>query len=572
VYEALRDSPAWPRTAFIIVYDEHGGTFDHIKPPAATPPRKGERYADPADNRLQFGWDRLGPRVPAVVVSPLIEAGTIDSTVYDHTSVFRTLRERDQSLKSLTDRDASANGLGHLFRLDTPRADKPAVKRPAIRFRTRNSTRSFGRLLSNHNVALIKLANHLTTNLEASNTRSSFAPGARCERQSPYQPGSGLRPMRKRSSGTRFCGCVRSSPATCRRMRSYLRQAVAPACLALVAVSGREAVAQTESPPPDRSTQQVEVNKTLVEHVIDIFSSPVRVLTTAVVPTSGLAVGGGLDLTAEHEEFKAGGKISSRGYWRADVQLSTHPTPSSQLMTFGGMRHLPSLPNYGIGPDSSKETMATFDLDDSTAGGGGWIRHGRIGLAATGDVTLATSGKDSARAAEMRATFAPGELAGFGDRLTYWHSSVALDFNNSTPVDQPTRGIWYRLTIHKYGGLAGSPVSFTLADVDLRHYYPLPGRVVLGTQVDVKMSPRGDARTAPFFLLPYLGGDSTLEGFADYRFRDSNAALIRLQGRRALFSSIPIWKRTNAGPLYVIVLERRDCRGQPAQSTRDAGA
>jgi phospholipase C len=140
VYEALRDSPAWPRTAFIIVYDEHGGTFDHIKPPAATPPRKGERYADPANNRLQFGWDRLGPRVPAVVVSPLIESGTIDSTVYDHTSVFRTLRERDQSLKSLTDRDASANGLGHLFRRDTPRADKPAVKRPAIRFRTRNST------------------------------------------------------------------------------------------------------------------------------------------------------------------------------------------------------------------------------------------------------------------------------------------------------------------------------------------------------------------------------------------------------------------------------------------------
>ena len=167
VYEALRDSPAWPRTAFIIVYDEHGGTFDHVKPPAAAPPRKGERYTDPADSRLQFGWDRLGPRVPAIIVSPLIEAGTIDSTVYDHTTVFRTLRERDNNLKPLTDRDATANGLGHLFRRDTSRTDKPAVKRPSIRFRTRNSTRSFGRLLSNHNVAMIKLAYHLTANLDA---------------------------------------------------------------------------------------------------------------------------------------------------------------------------------------------------------------------------------------------------------------------------------------------------------------------------------------------------------------------------------------------------------------------
>ena len=157
----------WCATAFIILYDEHGGTFDHIKPPAAAPPRKGERYTDPADNHLQFGWDRLGPRVPAIIVSPLVEAGTIDPTVYDHTSVFRTLRERDSSLKSLTDRDAAANGLGHLFERDTPRTDKPAVKKPSIRFRTSTSTKSFGRLLSNHNVAMVKLAAHLTANLAA---------------------------------------------------------------------------------------------------------------------------------------------------------------------------------------------------------------------------------------------------------------------------------------------------------------------------------------------------------------------------------------------------------------------
>ena len=167
VYEALRDSPAWPRTAFIILYDEHGGTFDHIKPPTAVSPRKEERYTDPADGRLQFAWDRLGPRVPAVVISPLVEPGTIDDTVYDHTSVFRTLRERDNSLKPLTERDAAANGFGHLFRRDTPRTDRPTVERPSIRFRTNNSTRSFGRLLSTHNVAMVKLASHLTANLAA---------------------------------------------------------------------------------------------------------------------------------------------------------------------------------------------------------------------------------------------------------------------------------------------------------------------------------------------------------------------------------------------------------------------
>src|SRR6266545_1653179 len=335
-------------------------------------------------------------------------------------------------------------------------------------------------------------------------------------------------------------------------MSTYPGRSCAIACGALIVFGARVLFAQAAPPAPGPAPPQVEVNKSLVEHAIDVFSSPVRMLTTAVVPASGLSVGGGIDLTAEHEEFRAGGKISSRGYWRADAQLSTHPTPASYLMIFSRMRHLPSLPNYGLGPDTLKETRATFDLDDRTAGGGGWIRLGRIALAATSDVTLATSGKDAVRAADMRATFASGALAGFGDRLTYWHSSLAVDFNNSTPIDQPARGAWYRVTGHKYGGLAGSRVSLSIVDVDLRHYYPLPGRVVLGTQLDVKMSPRRDASTAPFFLLPYLGGDSTLEGFADYRFRDSNAALVRLQGRRALFSSIPIWKRTNAGPFYVI--------------------
>ena len=319
----------------------------------------------------------------------------------------------------------------------------------------------------------------------------------------------------------------------------------------LLVFGGLEAHAQTQSTPSDPAAP-FKLSKSLVEKVIDIFSSPIRVLTTAVVPGSGISGGGGIDLTAQHEQFKAGGKVSSRGYRRADAQISTHPTPWSYLMAYGTMRHLPSLSNYGLGPDAFEVAKTEFDLDDRTAGGAGWIRRGRFALATMGDVTRATSGQDSKRVQRMRERFDQGDLAGFGDQLTYWHSSVALDFNNSTPIDQPARGAWYRVTGHKYLGLAGSKVSLTVVDVDLRHYYPLPGRVVIGTQVDVKLSPRRDKSTAPFFLLPYLGGDSTLEGFADYRFRDSNTALIRVQGRRALFSAIPIWKRTSAGPFYVV--------------------
>lgn len=85
VYEAIRSNDElWKSTLFIIVYDEHGGIYDHVKPPSCESP-DGMICAAP-----RFDFTRLGVRVPAVVVSPYILRGTIDKTVYDHTSIIAT--------------------------------------------------------------------------------------------------------------------------------------------------------------------------------------------------------------------------------------------------------------------------------------------------------------------------------------------------------------------------------------------------------------------------------------------------------------------------------------------------
>jgi phospholipase C len=123
VYEALRNGPGWNQTLFIISYDEHGGCYDHVPPPlGATPP----------DNSVgEFGFDftRFGVRVPAVLVSPLIPAGTIyrvpaDAMPIDHTSVLKTIELR-WGLPALTRRDAAAPDLGGVLTLTTPRTDDP---------------------------------------------------------------------------------------------------------------------------------------------------------------------------------------------------------------------------------------------------------------------------------------------------------------------------------------------------------------------------------------------------------------------------------------------------------------
>ena len=83
-YEALRRSPIWESSMLIVTYDEHGGFYDHVAPPAARATgSKGRKYG--------FTFDQLGPRVPAIIVSPRIPRNLIDHRTYEHSSVVSTL-------------------------------------------------------------------------------------------------------------------------------------------------------------------------------------------------------------------------------------------------------------------------------------------------------------------------------------------------------------------------------------------------------------------------------------------------------------------------------------------------
>ena len=87
VYNAIRANPnLWPYTAMLIVYDEHGGTYDHVPPPACTP---DGFVAQPSDTKTPdpFHFDRLGVRVPAVLISPWISPGTVIDEVFEHASI-----------------------------------------------------------------------------------------------------------------------------------------------------------------------------------------------------------------------------------------------------------------------------------------------------------------------------------------------------------------------------------------------------------------------------------------------------------------------------------------------------
>jgi phospholipase C len=123
LYEMVRSSRHWPTSLLVVLYDEHGGFYDHVAPPRATPP--GDAF-QPETNRHGFRFDQLGVRVPALVVSPHTPRGLVDHTRYEHSSLLATV-EKLWGLAPLTRRDAEATRFDHLFGLATARDDAPAT-------------------------------------------------------------------------------------------------------------------------------------------------------------------------------------------------------------------------------------------------------------------------------------------------------------------------------------------------------------------------------------------------------------------------------------------------------------
>ena len=125
VVNALMGSPNWKDSALFLTYDEHGGYYDHVPPPAAPAPDN-----IPPTNGAPYAFDTYGIRVPALVVSPYSRAHFVSHTVNDHTSILAFIEMRF-GLAPLTARDAAANPMLEFFDFTTPAFKSPPTLKQA---------------------------------------------------------------------------------------------------------------------------------------------------------------------------------------------------------------------------------------------------------------------------------------------------------------------------------------------------------------------------------------------------------------------------------------------------------
>jgi phospholipase C len=129
IYDALRKSPNWENTVLVVTYDEHGGFYDHVRPPAVSD---------------DSGYRTLGVRVPALVVGPRVRNFVCHEApgdeAWDHTALIRSIllayaREPQKAIRAMGGRVAERKSHVGLMLEDAPRTDLPKAAKPEQQLR-----------------------------------------------------------------------------------------------------------------------------------------------------------------------------------------------------------------------------------------------------------------------------------------------------------------------------------------------------------------------------------------------------------------------------------------------------
>ena len=130
IIDATMHGADWKNTLLILTYDEHGGFFDHVAPPAACVP--DDHVAKIKPGHLHPRFDHLGMRVPLIFVSPWVKRGFVSHSTSSHSSLLRLVQARFE-LPALTRRDANATPPYDMFDFTSPpRLDVPELPTPHI--------------------------------------------------------------------------------------------------------------------------------------------------------------------------------------------------------------------------------------------------------------------------------------------------------------------------------------------------------------------------------------------------------------------------------------------------------
>src|SRR5262249_51709583 len=195
----------------------------------------------------------------------------------------------------------------------------------------------------------------------------------------------------------------------------------------------------------------------------------------------------------------------------------------------GGWRDATQVGFYGLGPNSSVDNRASYGFKEGYGSALLTVWPTRQLLMLRGGLEVARWSPDSARGTfpPVETAYTPVTLPGLDATITYTHAqgTVGLDWRPSPGYAR--RGGFYAVTAHDYHD-KDDRFGFRQVDYEVVQHFPILRETwVISLRGLAETTHARDGQDIPYFLLPHLGGGSTLRGFDSWRFRDGNPLLLQ---------------------------------------------
>jgi hypothetical protein len=236
------------------------------------------------------------------------------------------------------------------------------------------------------------------------------------------------------------------------------------------------------------------------------------------------------------------GAGSFSSYWAIEARTTFPDLAQRRLLleAVGGIREYPGESFFGLGPDSNREDRTSFLLRTERVGGRAGVRiWPNVLVGAEADyMTPRTGSGNKSNVPDINAIFTPAEVPGLNLETDYQTTSAFVEVDYREPLNA-RKGGWYRVNVSRYKD-RGDQYSFRRTDVDLRQFIGFfsERRVIALRGAFSTSDPIGGTLGQPFFLMPTLGGNDTLRGFRNYRFRGPHALLLQAEYRYEIWSGL----------------------------------
>jgi hypothetical protein len=233
---------------------------------------------------------------------------------------------------------------------------------------------------------------------------------------------------------------------------------------------------------------------------------------------------------------------SIKGYWATEARVRFRRLADGRLLAEGyARRHeYPQEDYFGLGPASPRAAQSDYGVRANTFGARAAVRPAPIVAIGGGLEYLGPrvgNGKDKALPS-IGELFDEATAPGISSQPNYLRSTAFVEIDYRRPLNARNGG-WYRAELSHYNDRDLGTYTFNRVDVDVRQFASfLSERRVLFGRVFASTSDAASGQQVPFYLMPALGGNDSLRGFRDYRFRGPHALLLQGEYRFEIWSGL----------------------------------